>query len=344
VSWSLDSVSFRMSGSGSWQYLLPDEASRRLYTGIYPNGASWPKQDRQQRQLLASWQKAAIVRSDGQKAVPLGPLMTDHDLDILKPWFRDISDAMCAAVQERLPEYQTLAMRLAGRTSGARQEVENILTIQICAHTLDSGVFSLLRQELIGTYPPRDFAGNFFFWGYAFAFGPKRIFGFTTYGIRRRIRLHVIRSHGLDREPLKTLLRRSETLDYLLDLGPGERAGQEEASTRSGKIVDSLRKAEILEPNDPPRLAIPVFTDREMEPAVKLYEAVSSQVVSRFMARMDELKGLVSRCSFARCSWPDTLCMLFHLAYSYATDQLVEKGTIPEFPGSAGGEWGVWMH
>jgi hypothetical protein len=58
---------------------------------------------------------------------------------------------------------------------------------------------------------------------------------------------------------------------------------------------------------------------------------------------MGQLRGLVSGCSFARCSLPDTLCMLFHLAYSYAADALVLEGVLPDFPERAGGEWGVWL-
>jgi len=38
------------------------------------------------------------------------------------------------------------------------------------------------------------------------------------------------------------------------------------------------------------------------------------------------------------------LCMLFHLSYSYAADTLVDRGVIEDFPKSAGGEWGVWIH
>jgi hypothetical protein len=339
-----------MSGSGSWQNLLPDESSRHLYAEIYPAGAPLLQEDNRLRQLLDSWQKATIVRYDGKNVVPLGPIMMDDDLVTLNPWFQDISDSMCMAVLERLPEYQSLASSLAGNISSNKHKLENILTVQICAHTLDSWVFAQLRKKQIGKYPPRDFAGDFFFWGYAFTTGPKKIFGFTTYGGWGGPRLHMIRSHGLDRSRIIALLRRRDTWDYLQHLFSSRHTNDRVTSggdlhqAQEGKIVDSLRHVEILERDDPPRLAIPIFTGRDMEQAITIYEAVSGKIMSHINDRKKKLEALVSQCSFAKCSWPDILCMLFHLAYSYAADKLVARGTIPEFPESAGGEWGVWVH
>jgi hypothetical protein len=276
--------------------------------------------------------------------------MMDDDLVTLNPWFQDISDSMCTAVLEHLPEYQSLASIMAGNVASNKRRLDNILTIQICAHTLDSWVFAQLRKEHIGTYPPRDFAGDFFFWGYAFATGPQRIFGFTTYGGWGRPRLHMIRSHGLDRSTIIALLRRRDTWDYLQHIFSSLHTNDRVTSrgdlhqAQEGKVVDSLKNVGILEGDDPPRLAIPIFTGRTMEQAITTYEAVSGKIVSHINDRMKKLEDLVSQCSFAKCSWSDILCMLFHLSYSYAADKLVERVTIPEFPKSAGGEWGVWIH
>ncbi|MBW2052442.1 MAG: hypothetical protein JRI85_09420 [Deltaproteobacteria bacterium] len=343
MSWSLASVSYRMSGSGSWQLLLPDESARRLYSKIYPAGVRLGHLNDQHQRLLNTWQQAAMVKFEDQKAVPLGPIMTDDDLKVLDSWFHNICNSMCEAVLERLTDFHSLASNLAGGNSVARQVFENVLTIQICAQTLDSWVFSMLRQELIGTYSPRDFAGNFFFWGYAFATGPERIFGFTTYGGWTGERLHIMRSHGLDRERLKTALRRRDTFDYIWSLLPGglvrDRAVSSSALTAemTQETVSHLRDVKIVAPDDPPRLAIPVFSEKHMKPAAELYGTVAEKIMKTFSASVDELKVLIDRCTFARCSWPDILCMLFHLAYSYAADRLVERGTIRDFPQSAGG-------
>lgn len=349
----MTSVSYRMAGSGSWQNLLPDAPTQELYARIYPHGVALPDAGSNLDALLKAWQKGRIVTCDSEKAIPTGPILTDEDIAVLDPWFQDISNAMCQAVWDHLPEYHALASKLSKGTPPAKQELENILTVQICAQTLDSWVFSLMRQEYIGTYPPRDFAGTFFFWGYGFSTGPERIFGFTTYGGRSALRLHVLRSHGLDRERLKLTLRRYDTLNYLLrlyaDIRMGGSSGSDghmdsaEADSVTS-VVDALRAIGILEPDDPPRFAIPVFADSHMAPAVALFQTVSGRIMGRIGGSMNGLKELVGRCSFSRCSQPDILCMLFHLAYSYAADKLVEKGTIPEFPKSAGGEWGVWIH
>lgn len=348
MSWSMNNISFRMAGSGSWQNLLPDEAAKQLYGQIYPEGRSLSAGDDPIHPYLEAWERGGIIRIEGQRAVPTGPVITDNDLDILDAWFRDISDTMCTAIWDHLPEYQIQAKALAGKTSGTPEQFDNILTIQICAHTLDSWVFSYLREAMMGTYSPRDFAGTFFFWGYGFAHGAKRIFGFTTYGGSTFLRLHVLRSHGLDRERLKTALRQYATMDYLQGLlNPGLGRGaahRQPASPETERIVDSLRQIKIITDSTPPRLAIPIFTEEAMQRAVQLYQSVTEKIVGRFISRMDDLKLLIEKCSFARCLPSDVLCMLFHLSYSYAADALVEKGTIPEFPQGAGAEWGVWVH
>ena len=122
--------------------------------------------------------------------------MTDGDLTILNPWFQDISNFMCQAVMEGLDDYRMLALNLANGHSARKQDIDNLLTILICALTLDSWVFSLLRREVIGTYPPRGAAGHFFFWGYAFVAGPREDF-----------RVHYLQWVGIGTAPLDPVAR-----------------------------------------------------------------------------------------------------------------------------------------
>jgi hypothetical protein len=350
MAWSMTSVSYRLAGSGSWENLLPDESARRLYADIYPLGMPIPSGPEQPGKLFQSWKQAAIVKFENQKVVPLGPIMTDEDLNILKPWFHNVSKAMGEAVLERMDEYCILASNLAGGSSSRKQDLDNILTILICALTLDSWVFTRLRQRVIGIYPPRGSAGNFFFWGYAFTSGPQRIFGFTTYGGLSRKQFHMIRSHGLDRGVLKAALNRWETWEVLnhliLDRGTADETAlmDQLLSGRTKKIFGSLQDTGLLRSEDFPRLAVPIFADREGEAISKLCRKVSEKITHHLAASMTELEVLVKLCSFAKCSFPDVICMLFHLAYSYAADQLVDRGIIPDFPQKAGGEWGVWIN
>jgi hypothetical protein len=349
MGWSLSSVSFRMSGSGSWQNLLPDESSGRFYAEIYPLGTSLPTIPGHLRKLLPAWIQAAIVRLENEKVVPLGPIMNDDDLKVFNPWFQDISGFMCQAVLERMDDYRALASNLGRDHPLQKREMDNLLTILICALTLDSRVFSGLREEVIGSYPPRGVAGNFFFWGYAFATGPQRIFGFTTYNGLDGKQLHMIRSHGLDRQGIKELLRRRSTWDYLDDLiSDQERVGRTEPQGKEQnhalkKTARSLQEVGLLTQDQPPFLAIPVFDNSDGKTIAELCVNTSRKIMDYFMAQLNDLENLTSRCSFARCSRPDVICMLFHLAYSYTTDRLAEKGVISDFPKSAGGEWGVWI-
>lgn len=349
MGWNMNSVSYRMSGSGSWQNLLPDENSRRQYSEIYPTGAPLPTGSGFLPKLFSVWKQAAIVRFENEKVIPLGPIMTDRDLTTLQPWFQDISGIMVQTVLERLDEYQVLARTLAGGQNPRKQSVNNLLTILICALTLDSWVFTRLRREVMGTYPARDFAGTFFFWGYAFAAGPQRIFGFTTYNGLEEGQLHLIRSHGLDRQALKEVLNRRSTwdgLDFLMvnpeevreDLADGKQRGHSLT-----KALDALQKVGILTGEHPPLLAVPRFDDVDQEAIHELCRTTSQTIAGHFIAGLPGLESLIKRCSFAGCSRPDVLCMMFHLAYSYAADGLVEKGVITDFPKTAGAEWGVWI-
>jgi hypothetical protein len=140
---------------------------------------------------------------------------------------------------------------------------------------------------------------------------------------------------------MPALLRDDATLNFIQGLCLKE-PGIFTENGIEGMIHD-LRDVGLLEPDGPPRLAIPIFSDRDIEEASRIHNQVATEITSDFTARMTRLENLISRCSFARCSLPDVLCMLFHLAYSYAADELVRTGTIPDFPAQAGGEWGVWI-
>ncbi|MBN1380084.1 MAG: hypothetical protein JXA41_00245 [Deltaproteobacteria bacterium] len=342
----MTSVSYRMSGSGNWQNLLPDEFARRLYADIYPRGTTISKEtDR----LFRSWQRAGIADIRNHRVIPRGPIMTEGDLTILQAWFQNLSDVMCRTVSERLHDYRDLAEKLTGGLPQEKQTTENILTILICARTLDSWMFSMLRRDVIGPYPSRGDAGDFFFWGYAFSEGPQRIFGFTTYGGRAKRHLHMIRSHSLDREAIKAVLNRLEIWDvlypYLFENISGNRTVLTDRlmTDLPPKAVDLLKDIGLLDAGSPPRLAIPLWTGHDRDVIAGICREVSQKVHHHFMAVMDELERLHASCSFADCSRPDCLCMIFHLAYAYAADKLVAEEIIPDFPQKAGGEWGVWI-
>ncbi|MBA3029034.1 MAG: hypothetical protein FP816_09535 [Desulfobacteraceae bacterium] len=343
MSWSMKTVSYRMAGSGSWKNLLSNPVEEKFYSAIYPNGVSLSGLGPDQLKLISLWKQADIVQVHEGNVLPVGPIMTDSDLVVLKHWFDDIKNAMTTEVKNHLKEYQKIASLMTD--PALTQEFNNLLTIMICAHTLDSSIFSSLRQVIMGSYVDRGRAGDFFFWGYGFEKGPKRIFGFTSYGRYQGESVHVMRSHGLDREKLKSVLMQNGVLEWIHEKALESEGGKQPREDLSKKRITSLlQEIHILDAEDPPRLSIPAFQGPVMVQSGKLYQEISTAVTKRFMEKMDELSRLVTACSFSRCLSPDVLCMLFHLAYSYAADDLVKEGIIPDFPESAAGEWGVWIH
>jgi len=335
-----------MAGAGNWQNLLPDEASRHLYARLYPNGITLSSIPDEFDRIIAEWQEAGIATIKNERLVPLGPIIQDRDIEIMTPWFEDTSQAICQTISRHLADYQELAVRLCGDIEAPVHKIDNLITILVCAQALDVWTFQILRQELIGPHPPRGQAGRFFFWGYAFTDGPKRIFGVTTYGRGETVRLSVLRSHGLDRGEMPALLRESPVMACIRDLCLPHRK-EPTAYLMSYDVKDTIRQlrtVHILEPDEPLRLAIPVFHEHHMEKATLLHYLVASEIADYFTSRISQLQSLIFRCSFAHCSMPDVLAMIFHLAYSYAADTLVAAGTIPDFPQQAGGEWGVWLN
>ncbi len=345
MNWSMTSVSFRMAGAGNWQILLPDEESRQLYAHIYPGGALLQDSDNRSKKMLTSWQDAGIATVVAQRLVPLGPIMTDQDLKTLAPWFQNISRHMCQVISKYLTDYRLLVQDMCGGSNAPKNKVDNLLIILTCAEALDVWTFRMLRQALIGPHPPRGPAGRFFFWGYAFSGGPKRIFGVSNYAFGKTGQLSVIRSRGLGRTKMLNLLRQELVVTYLERLLMPESTASTlyPGSHRTERIIQSLRDVGLLEPNESPRLAIPILNENGMEKVAWLHNKVSREVISHFTTTTGMVRGLISQCSFAECSLPDVLCMIFHLAYSYAADALIAEGAIPDFPEQAGGEWGVWF-
>jgi hypothetical protein len=332
-----------MAGSGSWKNLLSNQDEEKFYGAIYPGGVSLSGLGPERLRLISKWKQADIVKIQDGRAVPAGPVMLDSDLEVLKHWFDDIKNVMTSEVKANLEAYGRIASSLANPAIPA--SIGNLLTIMICAHTLDSTIFSSLRRVIMGTYAPRGMAGDFFFWGYGFQNGPERIYGFTSYGRYSGESVHVIRSRGLNREKLKSVLLQNGVLEFIHQKAPGKGGGTRiEFDAGKQRLTDLLRGVYILDDQNPSRLCIPVFYGPAMNQAARLYQSVSEAVTQRFMDTLDTLSKLVGNCSFSGCLSSDVLCMLFHLAYSYAADDLVKEGVIPEFPESATGEWGVWIH
>jgi len=345
MSWSPANISFRMAGTGNWQVLLPDAETRQLYAQIYPGGQLVQQIEDKFRDIIMLWQKADIATTVGGHLVPLGPIMMSEDLQVLNPWFDDISDDICRTIRQYLPHYKRLANNLSGGSHATKDRIDNMLTILVCAEALDIWTFRVLRHRIIGPHPNRAPAGRFFFWGYAFSNGPGRIFGVTTYGRGEAVRISVIRSHGLNRGQLPGLLRDEPIFNFIKDIFLRNHAGYPRNRVPKGMVETILRLREIglLEPDEPLRLSVPILTDGDIQKTSRLHTQVSSEITSDFGARMANLRDLISQCSFAKCSLTDVLSMIFHLAYPYATDRLVLTETIPDFPQQAGGEWGVWL-
>jgi hypothetical protein len=330
MSWSLTDVSFRMAGRGDWRRLLPDEASRRGYARAYPDGAAVEQLSTSTRQLAGRWEEAGIAVVEGGRIVPASPIVTDADLRVLSSWFADVASAMADVVATDMPALRRCSKELCASDAHAREA--NVLTILACAHALDLEAWRHVRLTLAGPHPQRGHAGHFFFWGYAFASGPRHIFGVSTYVVGE-LRLAILRSHALDRGELPALLRDPSAVRSL-------------ALTFAGldPPLDSRLVAARLVAAPPAHLSVPVFDGPAWRRASGVVTRLGTALAVAFAARVPSMGELLPACTFARARRDDVLAMLFHLAYSYAAGALVYRGLVPPFPSSALGEWGVWAH
>ena len=90
----MTSVSFRMAGAGNWQNLLPDESTRRLYAQTYPDGIPLQSIPNEFSNTIAGWQEAGIATVINERLIPLGPIIQNRDIEMLAPWFEDVSHAI----------------------------------------------------------------------------------------------------------------------------------------------------------------------------------------------------------------------------------------------------------
>ncbi|KPK79843.1 MAG: hypothetical protein AMJ81_12715 [Phycisphaerae bacterium SM23_33] len=286
-------ISFSMAGSGNWQRWFPDDAACALYERIYPGGAALDELAAEQRRRVQEWQAPGFVKIDRGNVSPLVPVFTDEDESELATWFSQVGQQAAAVVAGRIGEYRELAEALSGR-GGVPSDY--LLTILLCAHTLDVGTLEELHKGILGSPPARAGGGHYFFWGrtarsdgtYGFGVNTNRLFG--------ELLISLIHSPRVERAL------------------PGQ-----------GAIV------------------IPVLDSAAMQSIRKLCVPVSRRLAEAFSANVDLLEDRLVRCSFAKCSRPDYLCMLFHMGYAHTAAALVEAGLLPAFPARADDAWGVWI-
>jgi hypothetical protein len=354
-SWGFDEVmikspvQFFTTGFGDWRHVLPAGEVRDFYGRIYPHGMRWEALPTPLLEACRDWVECDFARADGDRLMPIIPILTQPDRDLFHPWFEALASYTTAVVGDELPAFRRLAVQFSNRWN----TTEHILTILIL-WSINMWVLRRLLAGPMGRHPAHGDTGRYFIWGEELGPGPIHITGIRAIRGTVGYGLCLIISRIVDRPGLKDSRRLYgqvggvSAVDLVAKLTANQTTlpalaqqwGVEAAILR--KWLDEQRGVRVLTANEPPQMRIPVFGPQAIAQIAPVCDNVARHIMD-WLVDDSTLEPLWERCSFGHCPRPAVLCMLWHNSYYEATDRLLAQGVLPAFPSAAEGEWGVWL-
>jgi len=342
-------VQFFTTGFGDWRRVLPVGAVREFYGRIYPHGMRWEALPTPMLQACRAWVACDLARADGDRLMPLIPILTQPDRDLLHPWFDALASYTAAIIGDELPAFRRLAEQFSNRWNTA----EHILTILIL-WSINMWVLRRLLVGPMGRHPAHGDTGRYFIWGEELGQGPTFITGIRATRRTAGYGLCVIVSRIVDRPALKDSRRLYAQVGGMsaIDLVANVNANQTSIPTLAQqwgveapilhRWLDEQRRVRVITTDEPPQVRVPVFGSEAVTQIAPVCGGVARQIMD-WLLEEALLEPLLERCSFAHCPRPAILCMLWHNSYYEATDRMIAQGVLPAFPSTAEGEWGVWL-
>jgi hypothetical protein len=342
-------VQFFTTGFGDWRRVLPAGAIRDGYVRIYPEGMRWSELPAPLLEACRAWVESDFARADGDRLTPIIPILTQHDRDVLHPWFAGLARHTVAVVYDELPAFRRLAEQCSNRWNSA----ENVLTILIL-WSINMWVLRRLLAGPLGRHPAHGTTGRYFIWGEELGQGPTHITGIRGLRGTAGYGLCLVVSRIVERPGLKDFRRLYAPLggvpavDLLAALRPDEVSAAELAQKRSldeaiiQEWLAEQARVRVVTAEPPPQIRIPVFEAQAMARLAPVCDGVAERITDWLLADIG-LEALLERCSCAHCPRRGVLCMLWHNSYYKATDRLIAEAILPPFPSVAEGEWGVWL-
>jgi hypothetical protein len=342
-------VQFFTTGVSDWRRVLPAGPVRDFYVQIYPHGRRWDALPTPMLEASRAWVESDFARADGDRLMPMIPILTKGDRDILHPWFGALAAHTVTAVGDALPAFR----RLAAQFSDRRNSAEHILAILIL-WTINMWVLRRLLSGPIGRHPTHGNTGRYFIWGEELGAGPtamtgiRAIRGTLGYGLCLIVSRIVARPGLKDARRLYARTGDVSAVNLLVELATNH-ANIPHLAQRWGidttilyTWLDEQRRVGVLSTEEPPQVCVPVFGPQAMGQIAPVCDSVAQDITDWLLAdRM--LERLLAHCSFTHCPSSTILCMLWHNSYYDATDRLIAQGVMQPFPAVADGEWGVWL-
>jgi hypothetical protein len=359
---------FCMAGTGEWKKCFSDPQAYFLYEHLYrrPRRVETLAKDlripqKQVGQIVDKWLEAGFAKPLEEEIVGQVPILMDSDYEILVPWFDYVTKCTREAINEEKGGYLSLAESVC--RSQHYESIDNVLTILICAYTLDIGTLERLKKGVMGTSPKRGDSGNYFFWGRKTDKGPAYGFGVNTYDSGKEGKWLLSMIHGaIDRTPMWDLFQElrkllsekygdslAQIVKLLRELAEKPRSLEELFSIISmdkedlKRVLKALAGVRMISAKEPYNLKIPVFDEAISKEVKRICDRTSGRIAEKLEGNSELLRALLKKCSFSHCPFGDVFCMVFHEGYGHVTDKLIREGTIPAFPSKAAAEWGVWL-
>jgi DNA-binding MarR family transcriptional regulator len=357
-----------MAGTGDWKKCFPDPQAYSLYEHLYrhPRRVETLAKDlgipqKQVGQIVDKWLEAGFAKALEGGIVGQVPIFMDSDYEILAPWFDYVIKRTNEVINKEKGKYLSLAESISKRQR--YESIDNILTILICAYTLDIGTLERLMRGIMGSQPKRGDSGHYFFWGRKTDKGPTYGFGVNTYDTGKEGKWLLSVIHGaIDRSPiwdffgeLRNFFSKkygdflAQIVKLLGELAEKPRSLEELLPIISMDKEDLKRVLEapagirMISAKEPYNLKIPVFDEAISKEVKRICDRTSGRIAEKLERNLELLRALLKKCSFSHCPFGDVFCMVFHEGYGHATDKLIREGTIQAFPSKAAAEWGVWL-
>jgi len=190
-------IKFYMAGSGSWWKFFPDQKSYNLYQQIYQTNPSLDELSEEGREQVRLWQEVNFIKVENKAITPLIPVFTNEDNEILKPYFSSLIEKSTQIISNKIDDYRNFSAKLA---RASKLPSDYILTILLCAYTLDTGTLDSLKKGAIGKPPKRDDDNHYFLWGESAKRDLRSFFGVNSSEIRPGLNISMIWSPAIKQE------------------------------------------------------------------------------------------------------------------------------------------------
>ncbi|UCC67650.1 MAG: sigma-70 family RNA polymerase sigma factor, partial [Armatimonadota bacterium] len=362
-----------MSGGGSTAArtdLLFEHDSRtaRFYLQLYPIGEARKAAralgmtEKQSAAELAWLQARKLVAPEGKSWRCTMPVMSDRDLEIIRPWAEEVA----APVTDRLDDLHRALSEIAEEAASGPAR-DTVLAVGLYAEVARRPFMAITRAMETsvpdrGEFGERTVAAVSAQTGWPEGYGGLIQIGDwhsdQFLGVRR---YYFLWPHGTDRSDLNSFCHsvgqgmidsdpKTGLVGLLCSLGydpisidalTGRAADFGLKLTDADSFLSGIERLRaVTKQKDRIQLAIPVAPHTAWQPFLDELDSLSERTAAAVADAAEDLRQRMLRCSFAECSFADSVGLCMELAHKLVSYSIRERDWV-RFPGRADFSWGV---